>query len=305
MRFLVTGGAGFIGSHVVEYLVGLNHVCIVLDDFSTGLRPNIPCEVQLYQRDIRDAGLTELMIDEKIDLVIHLAGQTMVPVSLDNPGFDCAVNVLGTVNLLEACRLAAVKRVVFASTAAVYGMTEHLPISEPQAGVPISFYGLSKYTGEQYLQLYWRQFGLSYVVLRFANVYGERQGDGGEGGVISIFANKIRCGEPVTIFGDGLQTRDFIYAGDVARAIFQACISTYANTAYNISTQLETTVNELVECMETIAGEPVLRQYAAVRTGDITRSVLSNQAAISHLGWQPQTSLREGLQRTFHSLKLL
>jgi len=299
MRYLITGGAGFIGSHVLEHIRKFNHSCIVLDNFSTGVHRNIPSEIKVYERDICHNGMEELLIAEEIDVVIHLAGQTMVPVSQEHPAFDCSVNILGSVGVLDACRKAGVKRVVFASTAAVYGYADQLPITEEQAGDPISFYGLSKYTFERYLEFYWQQFGLSYVILRFANVYGERQGDGGEGGVISIFTKKIKQAEVVTIFGDGAQTRDFIYAGDVAGAIYQASLSPNTNRAYNISTQIETSVNELVTCFERITGEPIIRSYAEARTGDIARSVLANHQARRCLNWKPEVDLLEGLRRTY------
>jgi UDP-glucose 4-epimerase len=302
MRYLITGGAGFIGSHVLGHIKKFNHSCIVLDNFSTGVHRNIPSEIKVYERDICHNGMEELLIAEGIDVVIHLAGQTMVPVSQEHPAFDCSVNVLGSVGVLDACRKAGVKRVVFASTAAVYGYVDQLPITEEQAGDPISFYGLSKYTFERYLEFYWQQFGLNYVILRFANVYGERQGDGGEGGVISIFTRKIKQAEAVTIFGDGAQTRDFIYAGDVAGAIYQASLSPNTNRAYNISTQIETSVNELVTCFERITGEPIARSYSEARTGDIARSVLSNHRAQRCLNWKPEVDLLEGLRRTYQFL---
>lgn len=303
MKVLVTGGAGFIGSHVVEKLIAEQCQVVVLDNLSTGLKEHIPTGVPFVEMDIRSGDLLDLFEQEKFDAVIHLAAQTMVPVSLDKPAFDCDVNVLGTVNVLEACRKTGVKRIAFASSAAVYGDVSSVPIVETEQTAPASFYGLSKLVVEKYLQLYHQVFGLEYVALRYANVFGERQGDGGEGGVISIFTRKVSKGETLTVFGDGGQTRDFIYVGDVAAANYQALITDNVNRVYNISTQQETSVNDLINTLEKIHGAAIEKVYTAPREGDIYRSALSNQAATTLLGWQPKTDLNAGLERTFHSLK--
>lgn len=303
MKVLVTGGAGFIGSHVVEKLIAENCHVVVLDNLSTGLREHIPAGVAFVEMDIRSGDLLALFEQEKFDAVIHLAAQTMVPVSLDKPDFDCDVNVLGTVNVLEACRKTGVKRIAFASSAAVYGDAGSVPIVETEQTAPASFYGLSKLVVEKYLQLYHQVFGLEYVALRYANVFGERQGDGGEGGVISIFTRKVSKGEALTVFGDGGQTRDFIYVGDVAAANYQALVTENVNRIYNISTQQETSVNDLINTLENIHGAAIEKVYTAPREGDIYRSALSNQDATTLLGWQPKMGLYEGLERTFHSLR--
>ncbi len=303
MKVLVTGGAGFIGSHVVDKLLRENCQVIVLDDLSTGLSSNIDKAAGFIEMDIRSDKLLDIFAAEKFDYVIHLAAQTMVPKSLEAPDFDCQVNIAGTVNVLEACRKTGVRRVVFASSAAVYGDAVSIPIEEQVITKPTSFYGLSKLVVEKYLAMYKEIYGLDYVVLRYANVYGERQGDGGEGGVISIFARKIHCGQPLLIFGDGGQTRDFIYAGDVATANYQAMVTTgHANTVYNISTQTETSVNNLAELLATVAGKDVEKVYSQSREGDIYRSSLSNVQACNNLQWQPVMPLYDGLYRTYHSL---
>lgn len=210
MKVLVTGGAGFIGSHIVDLLLRKGAKVAVLDNLTTGTLRNVDPRATFYQMDIRDAGLKELFCKERFDYVIHEAAQTTVAHSLEAPYYDCDVNLLGLVNILEASRLSRVKRVVFASSAAIYGDTEMFPIREDHPQVPLSFYGESKLAGERYLELYHRNFGLEYVVLRYANVYGQRQGNGGEGGVISIFLKRLLRGEGLTIYGDGAQTRDFV-----------------------------------------------------------------------------------------------
>ena len=302
MKILVTGGAGFIGSHVVEKLLQEQCEVVIIDNLSTGLQENINKAAKFIKMDIRSNQLLGIFTAEKFDAVIHLAAQTMVHKSLEMPDYDCDVNISGTVNLLEACRKTNVKRVVFSSTAAVYGNVTTLPVVESDSTVPTSFYGLSKLTCEQYLALYSKLYGLEYVVLRYANVYGERQGDGGEGGVISIFIRKINQGESVLIFGDGTQTRDFIYVGDIASANYQSLLTTHQNKVYNISTQTETSVNTLIEYMSQAAGKEVTKVCGDLREGDIYKSSLSNQAAKENLNWQPCTTLLDGLANTYKSL---
>ena len=302
MKVLVTGGAGFIGSHVVDKLIQKNCQVVIIDNLSTGLQENIHKAATFIQMDIRSNQLLELFIEKRFDYVIHLAAQTMVQKSLKMPDYDCDVNILGTVNLLEACRKTNVKRVVFSSTAAVYGNVESLPIMETSTTAPTSFYGLSKLTCENYLALYNQLYGLEYIALRYANVYGERQGDGGEGGVISIFTRKIHLGAPVVIFGDGSQTRDFIYVGDIATANYQALLAVHGINVYNISTQTETSVNTLIEYMRQVAGKEVSKVYEPIRDGDIYKSTLSNAAARQNLNWNPCMPLIDGLARTYNSL---
>jgi Nucleoside-diphosphate-sugar epimerases len=303
MKVLVTGGAGFIGSHIVEKLLLQKYHVVIIDDLSTGLQENIHPDAKFIKMDIRSNQLINTFKEENFDFVIHQAAQTMVPKSLENPDFDCHVNILGTVNLLEACRKSSVKRVVFASSAAVYGDETTLPIKETANVNPSSFYGLSKLTVEKYLDLYYKLFGLEYVILRYANVYGERQGDAGEGGVISIFTRKLQNGETVQVYGDGGQTRDFIYVGDVAAANIQALLTPYANRVYNISTQTETSINTLLELLAKVSSSTAQRQYFAPREGDIYRSSLSNNTACHYLKWNPETTLIDGLSRTYTSLK--
>ncbi len=298
-KILITGGSGFIGSHIIEVLQKENCEITVLDNLHTGLRENVPERVRLFEMDIRDKGVIDIFEQYQFDVVLHLAGQTMVNVSVDNPFYDADVNIMGTVNLLEACRKTGVKRIVFSSTAATYGDIEKVPIREEFSVNPLSFYGLSKLTVEKYLKLYHDLYGLEYVILRYANVYGERQGDGGEGGVISIFTKKIAKDESFVIHGDGKQTRDFVYAGDVARANWYAANTEYCNTIYNVSTNSETSIRELVDLLERASGKTIDRQYGERREGDIYRSVLDNSKIVTNLNWMPMINLQEGLKRTY------
>lgn len=301
MKILITGGAGFIGSHLVRQLLALGHGVTVLDNLSTGVREHLPAEgFAFWELDDRAPEARARIAAGRFDAVVHLAGQTMVDASIRDPHFDASENVLGTVNVLEAARASGVKRVIFASTAAAYGdVTEDvLPVAENLPLAPLSFYGLTKVTVEHYLALYQKLYGLDYVVLRFANVYGERQGDKGEGGVISIFAKRIASGQGLTIFGDGGQTRDFIYAGDIASGIVHALTTEHVNTAYNLSTQTETSLNDLVAIFGKAVGQELHPAHQPAREGDIYRSTLANEKAKALMGWQPEVPLEEGLRRT-------
>ena len=301
MNILVTGGAGFIGSHLVRHLLAKGENVTALDNLSTGLAENLPSEAKLVEMDILDADLPKVVAAGAFDAIVHLAAQTMVDTSIKDPLLDTRENLLGTVHVLEAARAANVKRVIFASTAAVYGdvKEDDLPMREAQPTLPLSFYGLSKLSVEKYLEMYEKLYGMEYVVLRFANVYGERQGDGGEGGVISIFAKAVAEGRDITIYGDGEQTRDFVYAGDIAEGILAALRTEEVNAAYNLSTQTETSLRELVSLLAEIRGREIVPKYGAEREGDIYKSMLSNSRARRGLDWQPATTLAEGLRRTY------
>ena len=301
MNILVTGGAGFIGSHLVRHLLAKGEKVTALDNLSTGLAENLPPEAKLVEMDILDEDLPKVVATGAFDAIVHLAAQTMVDTSIKNPLLDTRENLLGTVQVLEAARAANVKRVIFASTAAVYGdvKEDDLPVREAQPTLPLSFYGLSKLSVEKYLEMYENLYGMEYVVLRFANVYGERQGDGGEGGVISIFAKAVAEGRDITIYGDGEQTRDFVYAGDIAEGIWAALRTEEVNAAYNLSTQTETSLRELVSLLAEIRGREIVPKYGAEREGDIYKSMLSNSRARRGLDWQPATTLAEGLRRTY------
>ncbi|MHC1758843.1 MAG: NAD-dependent epimerase/dehydratase family protein [Negativicutes bacterium] len=303
MKLLVTGGAGFIGSHIVDHLIVAGNEVVVLDDLSTGSLQNLNPASAFVKMNILDDGLMEVFERERFDAVCHLAAQTSVSYSVEHPEFDAQVNVSGTLKVLEGCRRTGVGRIIFASSAAVYGNVVTLPVQEYFPQKPTSFYGLSKLTAEQYIQMYQELYGLHYVILRYANVYGERQGDRGEGGVVSIFTRCVQRGDSLKIFGDGSQTRDFIYVGDVASANVQATCSRETNRILNISTQTENTVNQLAELLAEISGREVAVVNQAARAGDILRSVLCNTEARKTLEWIPATSLKEGLIRTYWALQ--
>lgn len=299
----MTGGAGFIGSHLVRKLLAEGEQVTVLDNFSTGSRGNLPQDaaVKCIEMDVNDPALAAVFEAGRFDAVVHLAGQTTVHLSMDSPALDGRENIIGSIHVLEQARRTKVQRVIFASTAASYGDVEEasLPIVESEPLHPMSFYGLSKVTVEHYLRLYRQSFGLDFVILRFANVYGERQGNGGEGGVISIFAKQLAEGKELAIYGDGEQTRDFIYAGDIAAGIYAALGTKHVNHAYNLSTQTETSLRELVSILADVSGKEIAPRYCEARPGDIYKSMLANGRARRALDWAPAVSLREGLRRTY------
>lgn len=301
MKVLITGGAGFIGSHLVEQLRSAGDEPVALDNLSSGRRENLPPDVKLIEADVLDEELFRIVADGRFDAIVHLAGQTMVNASLADPVFDARQNILGTLQVLEAARRGGVRRIIFASTAASYGDVpeSELPILETRSLAPLSFYGLSKVAAERYLAMYRATFGLDYVVLRFANVYGERQGEGGEGGVISIFARAIAAGEDIAVFGDGGQTRDFVYAGDIAAGIRAALLTASPNTAYNLSTAAQTSLREIINILSHVAGRTIVPHYEPARAGDIYKSALANGRARQGLNWEPKVTLEEGMRRTY------
>ena len=299
-QILVTGGAGFIGSHLTPQLLAAGWKVTVLDDLSSGNRAYVPLEVDFIEQDVRDPGaLAQVFASNDFEAVVHFAAQTMVPVSLAKPVYDCELNVVATVELLEQCRVHGVRKVVFASSAAVYGDNQNLPLRETEQTAPMSFYGLSKHTVERYLELYRQLHGLEYAALRFANVYGERQGDGGEGGVVSIFTRLLRQGCSLQLFGDGKQTRDFVYAGDVAAAVAASLASQVPSGTYNVSTGKQTSLLELIETMSRISGAKPQVVLDQPRAGDILHSALDSSRLQQYSGWRPQMPLEEGLRRTY------
>lgn len=300
MKILVTGGAGFIGSHLLQLLQGQQGVEIVVyDNLSSGRREHVPKGIRLVEGDVRDAeGLARLFVSEGFDSVVHLAAQTMVPYSLSHPEEDCQINLLGLINILECCRKYAVKHIVFSSSAAVYGDNLNIPLHEEEKPMPTSAYGITKMASEHYLRMYHDLYGLNTTVLRFANVYGERQGAGGEGGVVSIFCKLLAAGQGVTVFGNGEQTRDFVYAGDIAEALWRGS-QLEGHHVINISTQKETSVNQLLAAFKQAVGREFPVQYAPIREGDIFRSVLANGRCVELLGFCPAMNLQEGVARTY------
>jgi UDP-glucose 4-epimerase len=309
MRVLVSGGAGFIGSNLVDALLERGDEVTVVDDLSTGRRENLDQALEngaeLVTADIRDAAaVAELARERRPERIFHLAAQIDVRRSVSDPGFDSDINVGGTINMLEAARSSECRRFVFISTGgAIYGEGEgkELPLGEDAAVEPLAPYGLSKFCGEGYVSLYQRLYGVSGVSLRLGNVYGPRQDPLGEAGVIAIFCGRLREGGRPTVYGDGRQTRDYIYVGDVVAGVLAAAESD-ASGAYNLGTARETSVLELVEMLGRLGGgdgfEPDL---APARPGEVQRIALDPRRAADALGWRPEIDLERGLQMTLDS----
>lgn len=300
MEILITGGAGFIGSHILAQLQGRRDMdVVVFDNLSSGSKEHVPAGMELVEGDVCDeAAVDALFADHHFDAVIHLAAQTMVPTSVEQPVLDCRINLEGVLHVLEACRIHGTRHILFSSSAAVYGDNLHIPLKETERLVPTSPYGITKMTTEHYLRVYHELYGMDATVFRFANVYGERQGEKGEGGVVSIFCKLLSQRQGITVFGDGNQTRDFVYAGDIAQAIIRALPLKGYHTM-NVSTGQETSINDLIRSFEKAVGYTVPVQYTAPRTGDILRSVLSNEALKRDLGFVPAMDLEEGIRRTY------
>ncbi|TVX91800.1 NAD-dependent epimerase/dehydratase family protein [Paenibacillus agilis] len=297
MNVLVTGGAGFIGSHVVDQLLQANHNVVVIDDGSSGNMANVPREAKLYSMSIMDDQLTEIFEQEQPDAVIHMAAQIDVQRSIREPIFDAEVNIVGTIRLLQCCERHEVSRFIYSSSAAAYGNPQYLPVDEGHPIEPMSAYGISKYTPERYIKMYHEQLpDLQYSILRYANVYGERQISKGEGGVVSIFIDHMLNNKRPIIYGDGNQTRDFVHVEDVARSNVLALTSEGSMTV-NISTGEPTSVIELYRQLQahTGVGDPI---FSEPRTGDIEHSYLDNTKARNRLGWEPTIDLQAGLART-------
>jgi UDP-glucose 4-epimerase len=310
MKALVTGGAGFIGSNLVDALLARGDEVTVLDDLSTGRRENLDgalgAGATLAEGDIRDREATAALASEaQPEVVFHLAAQIDVRKSIADPAFDAAVNVGGTANVLDAARTAGARRFVFVSTGgAIYGegKDQRLPLGEDAPLAPEAPYGQSKYAAEGYLGLYERLYGLSGISLRLGNVYGPRQDPLGEAGVVAIFCGRLRTGERPTVFGDGKQTRDYIYVGDVVAAALAATDSE-ATGAINIGTGVETDVLELARQLGEIGGvEGFEPEFAPARTGEVQRISIDPGRAERELGWQAETGLAEGLRLTLDSI---
>jgi len=298
MRILVTGGAGFIGGHLVERLAGERHDLLVIDDLSTGSREHLPAGLPLVERDFASAEALAELAAFRPAAVVHLAAQIDAAASVLDPVRDAETNVLATLRLLEACRrLAPAPRFVFASSAAVYAAAVPLPALEASAGEPATPYGASKLAVEHYLGSYRRTHGLSSIALRFANVYGPRQGARGEGGVVAIFARALAAGGRPRVFGDGSQTRDFVHVADVAEAI-RLALAADAGGAFNVATAVETDVATVFGLLAARLAPGTTAEAAPPRPGDVARSALSYAAIAARLGWRPRIALAEGLAGT-------
>ena len=308
MRTLVTGGAGFIGSHLVDALLARGDTVTVVDDLSSGRESNLVAALangaQLSRADICDsAALAAVVTAAEPQTVFHLAAQVDVRRSLADPAFDARTNVEGTVNVLEAARAAGSERVVFSSTGgAIYGETDVLPTPESEPALPMAAYGQSKRCAELYLGLYERVYGLSTIALRFGNVYGPRQDPHGDAGVIAIFCGKFREGTPPRIFGDGTQTRDYVYVADLADALVRAG-DLRETGVVNVGTEEETSVLDLVAVLADLRGpgapEP---EFAPARLGEVERSCLAAARAREVLGWRARTPIADGLALTYEAL---
>jgi UDP-glucose 4-epimerase len=298
VRVLVTGGAGFIGSHVVDHLLARGHEVAVVDNLSTGKRGNVPPEARFYEADIR-TGCQEVFEDFRPDALSHQAAQMDVRRSVREPDFDADVNVVGTIRLLESCKEYDVQKIIFASTGgAVYGEQRAFPAPEDHPQYPVSPYGVSKLAGERYLYFYRVQYGLSDVALRYANVYGPRQDPHGEAGVVAIFCGNLAQNKTSTINGTGEQTRDYVFVGDVARANVVALESEASLGAYNVGTGIETSVNELYELLREVSGRDLPPKHGPAKSGEQLRSSVDPSKAAEFLGWRPEMDLATGLAKT-------
>ncbi len=298
MRILVTGGAGFIGSHIVDTYINAGHDVIVVDDLSTGKRQNLHPKAHFVQADIQDPTVRQLIGREKVEVLNHHAAQMDVRRSVADPMFDARVNILGMLNLLEGAREAGVKKIIFSSSGGtVYGEQETFPATEEHPTHPICPYGVSKRTGEHYLYFYNVEYRMPYIALRYANIYGPRQDPHGEAGVVAIFALKLLAGEQPVVNGDGKQTRDYVFVGDVARANLAALQADYTGPI-NIGTAIETDVNQLFGHLRHLTGSTAPETHGPAKAGEQRRSVLAWDRARQLLGWQPEMKIEEGLRRT-------
>lgn len=294
----VTGGAGFIGSHVAKALTRDGHQVLILDDLSSGRKENVPADAELVVADIRSEEAARLIVDRDVEVVVHHAAQMDVRRSVADPRFDADVNIGGLLNLLEAAREGSVRQVVFASTGgAIYGEQDDFPADEHHALRPLSPYGVSKLASERYLYFYNQQYGLDATCLRYANIYGPRQSPHGEAGVVAIFAHKLLAGLQPTINGDGHQTRDYVFVGDVVRANL-AVLGLPGFRTYNVGTAVETDVNELFDQIRTAIGSGPPAEHGPAKAGEQLRSCITSGLIEEELGLRIGTTLDHGIQET-------
>ena len=298
-RCVITGGAGFIGSHVVDAYLAAGHEVAVLDNLASGKRENLGPVARFYEVDLRAASAVEAVVAEfRPQVINHHAAQASVAVSVQKPGFDAENNVLGMINLLEAARAHGVQRVLYSSTGgALYGETDRIPTPEDHPTRPLSPYGCAKLCGEEYLATWHRLHGLEYLIFRYGNVYGPRQSPHGEAGVVAIFAGLMREGRPPTIFGPGGKTRDYVYVGEVARASLLA-LDCAPGATVNIATGRQTTDRQVFEAVAAAVGYAGPPLYGPERAGDLQHSCLDITHARRLLGWEPQIEFAEGVRRT-------
>jgi UDP-glucose 4-epimerase len=298
VKILVTGGAGFIGGHVATACVEAGHEVIVVDDLSSGRRENVPAGAQFYRADIRDPAIREIFARERPEVLDHHAAQMDVRRSVADPVFDARVNLIGLLNLMESGREYGLRRVVFASSGGtVYGEQEAFPATEEHPTRPLCPYGVAKLASEQYLFFYWTTYGIPYVALRYANVYGPRQNPHGEAGVVAIFSERLLCGEEAVVNGDGLQTRDYVFVGDIVSANLRALEADHCG-ALNIGTGVETDVVTLFRAIREQTGSSAPEKHGPAKPGEQRRSVLDARRAREVLAWQPDVPLERGLAET-------
>lgn len=299
MKAIVTGGAGFIGSHLVEELIFKGAEVHVLDSMISGHLDYVHPHAVIHTYDICSKEAKQIILQEKPDVVFHLAAQADVGRSIRDPKYDADVNINGTINILDACCKASVKKVIFASTSGVYGNLQKDLISEEDLAVPISYYGLSKLTAESYIRLFYQLYRLPYTILRYGNVYGPRQTAKGEGGAVAVFLERLKKRMPLNIHGDGEQTRDFIYVKDVVQANIDA-VERGHQEIIQVSTAQRTSVNHLLKILSQIHGSPIDTVHTGERAGDIKHSCLDNKKASQLLNWHPQVDIFHGFTETYN-----
>ena len=298
MKVLVTGGAGFIGSHLVDRLVQEGHEVVVVDNLMTGKRRNLNKEARFYKQDIQSSRLERVFSRERPLLVMHLAAQVDLRRSVEDPIFDAQVNILGTLNVLQQAVKYGTRKVIFASSGgAIYGEQDVFPAPESHPIRPLSPYGISKLNGEQYLAYYQRVSGIQHVILRYSNVYGPRQDPEGEAGVVAIFMGKMLAGEQPIINGNGRQTRDFVFVDDVVEANL-AAMGKEVQGIYNVGTAEETSINDLFRLLVELTNAGCKELHGPAKKGEQARSVVDISRLRQELGWEPKVPLREGLKRT-------
>lgn len=302
LKVLITGGAGFIGSHIVDLLIENNYEICVIDNLSRGKIENLNKKANFYHIDIRDGSISDVFNREKPDALIHEAAQISVTESTNNPVEDAHINILGTLNLLEAARMSGVKKIIYPSSAAIFGEPIYLPIDEEHPLNMDCSYGVSKHTVEHYLSVYKKLYNIDFLCLRYSNVYGPRQNSSGEGGVVAIFFERILKNLSPVIFGDGKQTRDFVFVKDVARANLlgiQTCIS----GIYNVCSNTQTSVNSTLQFIGSLLNENINPTYADERKGEIRHCYMSYNKIFNDLGWKPEYDFIAGLKETLNYYK--
>ena len=303
MKILVTGGAGFIASHITDAFINEGHSVTVIDNLSTGFEKNVNPKAKFIKADIGDTNLLQVFEKEKFDVVNHHAAQMDVRKSVADPAFDANTNIIGTINLLQCCIKTNVKKFMFASTGgAVYGEQNYFPADENHLTAPCSPYGISKLAVEKYLFFYKFQYNFNYTILRYANIYGPRQNSKGEAGVVAIFTTKLLANEQPVINGTGKQTRDYVFVGDVVKANLTTLKDDVCDI-YNVGTEKETDVNELFNKLNHLTGNNKEEKHGPPAAGEQMRSVITSERLFKKFGWKPSTNIEEGLKATVEFFK--